>query len=90
MREAKERDLSGRGDMRAAAQLERHTGHIHHAHDLAVLLAEQRHGSRGDGVLVGHLPGLDGQVFPDVGIHLRLDRRQLIPLDGTVMTEVEP
>ena len=89
VREAKQRELPRRGDVGAAAQLERHTGDIHHAHHVAVLLAEQRHRSRGHGVLIRHLPGFDGQVFPDVGVHLGLDRPQLIAFDRAVVTKVE-
>ena len=40
VREAKQRDLSCRADVCAAAELERHTGNVHDANHIAVFLAE--------------------------------------------------
>src|SRR5579859_5435181 len=89
VREAEQGNLASRRDVGAAAQLERHTRHVHHADDVAVLHAEQRHRTGGDRVLVRHLSSLDRQVFPDVGIDLGLDGGKLIAFDRAMMTEIE-
>src|SRR6185312_2468905 len=79
-----QRDLAGRADVRAAAQLQRHARDVDHPHDVTVFLAEQRHGACRHRLFVGGLPSLDRQVLPDVGVDLVFDRGQLIALDADV------
>src|SRR2546426_5646906 len=42
--------------------LDGHARHVYDAHDIAVLLGEERHRTRRDGFLVFHLTRGDGQV----------------------------
>ena len=44
-----------------------------HAHDVAILLAEQVHGTQGDGVVELHLLRGDGKVFAQLLVDTRLD-----------------
>src|SRR2546426_11474405 len=46
--------------------LDGHARHVYDAHDITVLLGEERHRTRRDGLLVFHLTRGDGQVRPDV------------------------
>src|SRR5438045_816788 len=89
MVKAKQRDLAGGPHMRAAAKLERDAANVDDPHDVAVLLAEEGHRARRDGVFVRHLPRLDRQILPYMRVHLGLDRGELLALDGTVMAEIE-
>src|SRR6266511_793724 len=88
--EPEQRDLPGGGHVRPAAQLERHARHVHDAHDVAVLLSEERHGASGDRFPVLHLAGLDREVLPDVAVHCLFDVRQRGVAHRPVMREVEP
>ena len=90
MREAKQRDLPRGGNVRPAAQLERDPRYVDHPDDVAVLLGEERHRTRRDRLLVLHLTGRDGEVLPDVRVHLFLDARQRRVVDRAVVREVEP
>ena len=47
-------DLAGRADVGAAAELDRGS-HLHHAHQVAVLLGEERHRAERQRVGIGHL-----------------------------------
>ena len=76
--------------MRTAAQLQRDAPDIHDAHDVAVLLGEKGHGARGDRVLIGHLPRLDGEVLPDVLVDLFFYMGERVIRDRAMMAEVEP
>jgi hypothetical protein len=60
--------------MRAAAQLHRELADPQHAHLVLVLLAEQRHRTGGDGVVVVHQARLGGRIGADLGIDEPLDR----------------
>ena len=54
-RSLNEADVAGARHVRAAAQLGRELAHAHHAHAVAVLVAEERQRARLDGVVVRHL-----------------------------------
>ena len=77
-------DVAGAQRMRAAAQLDRiflavGAAHRQHAHFVAVLLAEQRHGAGGDRLLGRHQPRVDRAVLPDALVDLVLDRAAARP-----------
>ena len=85
--------------MGAAAQFERvflavltaalFSTHRQHAHLLAVLLAEQRHGAGRDRLLGRHQPRLDRAVEPDALVDLVLDLAQLLLGDRLGVADVE-
>ena len=56
---------------------------------VAVLLAEERHGAAGDGLVVFHDAGLALGVGADLGVDQALDLGELLRLDGLVVGEVE-
>ena len=75
--------------MRATAELGRRSG-FEHAHDVAVLLTEER--DRADALGLG-LRGLvvtDGRVGDHERVGETLDLRELVGRDGLVMREIEP
>ena len=59
--------------MRAAAELARPVPHGHHAHAIAVLLSEQRHGAGGAGLVLSHVLGMDREVLLENVVDHRLD-----------------
>ena len=75
--------------MRAAAQFNRKIAHPHHAHDVAVLVAEERERAGLDRVVVGHLFGRDLGVFADTRVDLLFDRRQVALADRARVREIE-
>src|SRR5207249_107314 len=89
VREPEQGDLTRAGDMRPATQLDGHARHVHDAHDIAVLLGEERHRPRRDGFLVFHLTRGDGQVRPDVAVHFLLDPGEGRVVHWPVVREVE-
>src|SRR5690606_41956937 len=58
-------DLAGAADVGAAAQLDR-LAHLHHAHPVAVLLAEERDRAGVQRLLHAHLADLDAVVGADL------------------------
>ncbi len=76
--------------MRPAAQLVAVALDPDGANRLAVLLVEERVGAGSDGLLHRHEAGRDGSVVADDAPHLRLDRRQLVPLQSPIQGKVEP
>lgn len=60
-----------------------------HAHDVAILLAEQVHGTQGDGVVELHLLRGDGKVFAQLLVDTRLDGVHRILAWGAGPLEVE-
>src|SRR5690606_39575808 len=70
-------DLTGAAHVGAAAKFEGAGVHLHHAHALVVLLAEERHGADRLGFVERHLAGLRLRVVADHPVHPRLD-----PLQG--------
>src|SRR3989454_10834047 len=69
--------------------LDGHARHVYDAHDIAVLLGEERHRTRRDGFLVFHLTGGDGQVRPDVAVHFLLDPGEGRGVHGPLVRGVE-
>jgi len=84
-----EADLRRVAHVRAAAQLHGLAGHVHHAHHVAVLLAEQRHGAAGLGFVDGHDLGGHRAVLADLFVDDGLDALELLGLDGLEVAEVE-
>ena len=83
-------DVAGTVGVDAAAQLDREiAAHAQHAHVVAVLLAEQRHGA----LLLGGLDvgffGLDRGVLANLGVDDVFQRLDLLGLDGFEVAEVE-
>ena len=68
-------DVAGRAHVRAAAQLDRRS-RLEHAHDVAVLVAEEGDGALRLGVALGHLRGTDRGVGEGLGVDHRLDLRR--------------
>ena len=88
-------DVAERADVGAAAQLDRIVGvavaaHRQHAHLVAIFLAEQRHRARGNRLVGGHQPRRDRLVGADLGIHLGLDRVDLLARQRLGVREIEP
>ena len=73
-------DLGGVADVRAAAQLARVVAlaDLHHAHHVAVLLAEQRHRAEALGLLQRGGDRAHRVGVGDPGVHLVLDVAQLL------------
>jgi hypothetical protein len=63
---------------------------IEHAHFLAILFAEQRHGAGGNGVVGCHQAGGDRLVGADFRVHFGLDRGNVVRAERGGMREVEP
>ena len=74
--------------MGTAAQLAG-IGHVHHAHHVTILLAEQRHGTGGDSLVIRHLADDGGRVAADLGVDDGLDRLDLFRRHRLVVAEVE-
>src|SRR2546425_3663812 len=89
VREPEQGDLTRGGNVRPPTQLDGHARHVYDAHDIAVLLGEERHRTRRDGLLVFHLTRGDGQVRPDVAVHFLLDPGERRVVHGPVVREVE-
>ena len=82
--------------MGAAAQFDRVAApacasatHRKHANFVAIFLAEQRHCARLDRVVRAHQAGADGFVGADFGVHLGLDRGDILIGQRLGMREVE-
>ena len=90
-----QRDVAGAPDMGAAAQLDRvglavlAQAHRDHAHLVAVLLAEQRHGARADRVVARHDPHARLVVAAQEVVDLGLDRPDLVRRHRPGLAEVE-
>ena len=84
-------DLGGRAHVRAAAQLARvgAVADLDHAHDLAVLLAEQRHRAEALGLLEGGGDRAHGVVGGDPRVDGVLDVAQLLRAERARVREVE-
>ena len=74
-------------DVRAAAQLDREIAHPHHAHEVAVLVAEERERAGLERVVVGHLLDGDVGVLADARVDFLFDRRQVAVADRTLMAK---
>ena len=75
-------DVAGARDVRAAAKLGREVAHAEHAHLVAVLLAEQRHRTGLDRVVVFHEPRLDRVVGADRAVDQRFDGADFLSVIG--------
>ena len=75
--------------MRPSAQLRGEVADPHHAHAVAVLLAEEGHGAGGQRVLDGHLLVGHRDVGLDLLVHQVGDLLDLPRLDGLAVGEVE-
>jgi hypothetical protein len=82
--------------MRAAAQLHRigfHLfeiiAHAKHAHFIAIFLAEQSFGARGNGLVGWHQPRGRVGILPDHFVHLRFNPLQFLRRHGLGMREIE-
>ena len=64
--------------MRAAAELDRVLRHREHAHDVAVLLLEDRDGAALARLVDREHLGQDGRVREDLAVHQVLDARDLL------------
>src|SRR2546427_636706 len=74
VREPEQGDLTRGGNVRPPTQLDGHARHVYDAHDIAVLLGEERHRTRRDGLLVFHLTRGDQRTAPR-----RFSRRLILP-----------
>src|SRR5439155_1598107 len=71
------------------SNLELYATNVHDAHDVAVFLAEQRHGTSRVRVLVRTLTCLDLEVLPHMRIYVGFDGSELLAFDRTVVTNVD-
>ena len=83
-------DVAERLHVRAAAQLERVLAGFEHAHDVAVLVAEERDGARRLGLAFRGLVGADAVVREHLAVREILDLLDLLGRDRVVVAEVEP
>ena len=88
-RDLQKADLGGIAHMAAAAQLTGKVARLHHAHDLAVLLAEQPRDAGGAGLLQRRLVNSGGSGAHDVLVGLALHLGQLLGRARLEMGEVE-
>ncbi len=84
-----ETDFAGVGHMGAAAEFDAEPRHRHHAHALAVLLAEEGHGPSSESFVNGHLVRLGAGGVERLVVHEPFDLRELLGLDGREVGEVE-
>ena len=77
-----EADVAGAPDVRPAAQLGGELAHPDDAHLVAVLLAEQRHGPRLDGLVVLHQARFHRDVAADLLVDQPLDLADLLGGEG--------
>jgi hypothetical protein len=75
--------------VRAAAQLHRDSVDVHDAHDIAVLLTEQRHRALRPRLWIRHLSGRDRRSLENLLVHDGFDLLQLLRGDRAVMGEIE-
>ena len=76
--------------MGAAAELHRHTRHIHDTHHIGVLLAEHRHRTSGLGGINGHLLHRQGVGLSNPAVDQPIDLLQFISADRPRAVEVKP
>src|SRR5713226_3347402 len=76
-RDLEEADVAGARHVRAAAQLARGTD-VEHAHLVAILFSEERHGAALDRVVELHDARRSRLVPEDFGVHHRLDAADLL------------
>ncbi len=89
VRDLEDADVARAVDVRAAAELDREVAEVQHAHLVAVLLAEQRHGTRLHGVVVAHQLRVGRHVAADLAVDDALDLGKLLRSHGLVVREVE-
>ena len=82
-------DLAGVGHVGAAAEFGGEAGNLHHPDHVAVLFAEEGHGSGGQGLLDVHLLHLGVHGFQSLAGHEPFDLRDLFRLEGGEVGEVE-
>ena len=82
-----EADVAGAPHMRAAAQLGGEIAHADDAHFVAVFLAEQRHRTGLDRLVVLHQPRLDRDVAADLLVDQPLDLADLLRRSAAVSCE---
>ena len=89
--DVKEADLGSRAHVRTAAQLARvlALADLHHAHDLAVLLSEQRHRAQPLGLLERRRDRAHRIVGQDPLVHAVLDIPELLLAQALAVAEVE-
>ena len=87
---SEEADVAGGAHMRAAAEFLAEPGNRDDADLVAVLLAEQRHGASGDGLLRVLHVGLHRRVLQDLLVDDPLDLELLLARDRVEVDEVEP
>src|SRR5713226_6320240 len=68
--ELEEADVARAIYVSSAAKFDREIAHPHDAHDITVLIAEEREGTRLNRVVVGHLLSRDVGVFADARVDL--------------------
>ena len=88
-RDAERADLGGVVHMRAAAELNGLAAHVHHAHEIAVLLAEERRRAAGLGLRHRHLGHGDVHAVEDPVADDLIDPLQLLGRDGREMRQVK-
>src|SRR5688572_6548936 len=88
-RDLEQPDVAGPADVGAAAKLGREVAERQHAHLVAVLLAEERHRTRLDRRIVGHVADVAGSVPADFRVHHPLDRLELLRGDRLRVREIE-
>ena len=86
--EPEQAERAGAADVGAAAELDR-VAHLHHAHHVAVLVGEERHGPQRERVGIGHLSRAHGVIGPDRLVDVALDQLEGRRLDRAVVREVE-
>src|SRR6266446_1371749 len=84
-----EADIASAIHVRSAAKFYREIAHPHDAHDIAVLVAEERERTSLNRVVVGHLLGRDLGVFADARVDLLFDRREVALAHRPLMAEIE-
>ena len=88
-RHVEQPDLRGGRHVRAAAQLARDALDLHHAHTVAVLLAEERHGAEPLGLVTGRLDRADAVVRGEPAANPLLDLGQVLWRQPLPVREVE-
>ena len=87
--DAEQPNVTRAANVRATAQFGGKLAQRQHAHDVLVLLAEQRHRARPHRLVVLHLAGLGGSVAANLGIDQPLDPLELLRRDRLEVREVE-
>src|SRR5216683_6076108 len=87
--ELEEADIARAIYVRAAAKFDREIAHAHDAHDIAVLVAEERKRTSFNRVVVSHLLGRDFGVLANARVDIFFDRREVALAHWPLMAEIE-